>query len=55
LITVIEETDKPFAGMAELRLHDGLLRLLELRLEEAERRIRLLEDQARSSPREATT
>lgn len=38
-----------------LRGLDELLRLVELRLEEAERRTSFLEARARSSPREATT
>jgi len=40
---------------AELRLHDSLIRLIELRLEEVERRILLLEARARMSSMEATT
>lgn len=45
-----------FKGIrADLRLHDALIRLVELRLEEVERRILLIDVRARMGSMEAST
>jgi len=53
---MFETEFEEFKGFrADLRLYDALLRLVELRLEEVERRILLIDARARMSSLEAST